>query len=412
MMPSEQRRNRPNKMLPDGVVCLHFNSVLLMSKPYDLLLVGAGLYSAIFAWHVTRHGRKCLVVEKRPHTGGNLHCQEMDGINVHVYGAHIFHTSDSTIWEFVNQLTPFNNFINSPLARSGGRLYNLPFNMNTFYQMWGCTSPAEAMRIINHQRAEASARQVAAGHDEPTNLEEQALRLVGHDIYATLIKGYTEKQWGRPCTQLPTFIIRRLPVRMTFDNNYFNDIYQGIPSGGYNRLIDKLFTGCEIITGCDYTRHRNELDALADTVVYTGAIDEYFGYRFGHLDYRAIRLETEIYPVTNMQGNAVINHCDNSVQFTRTIEHKHFATGTDIYSNPLTAVSREYSCEWEPGLERCYPVNDGHNTSLHQKYDTLAKAQPNTIFGGRLAEYRYNDMDDTIRNATQAAQQYLCGLHS
>lgn len=379
-----------------------------MKRDYDFLIVGAGLYGATFAWYATRHGKRCLVVERRGHTGGNVHCDEVEGITVHSYGAHIFHTSDKKVWDMVNGIVPFRNFVNSPLARYGDKLYNLPFNMNTFYQMWGCRTPEEAKAILEQQRMEQLEQQRKLGHDEARNLEEQALRLVGHDIYMTLVKGYTEKQWGRPCSELPAFIIRRLPVRLTFDNNYFNDTYQGIPEGGYNLLIDRMLEGSDVVTGCDYLPHRDELRVKAATVVYTGAVDEYFGYRFGRLDYRSVRFENEILPVADWQGNAVVNYTHIEVPFTRIVEHKHFAMqGERLHDLPVTVISREYGMEWSDGAERCYPVNDAANTALYGRYHALAEAEPGVVFGGRLAEYRYYDMDDVVSSAVGAAQAVM-----
>ncbi|MBD5224521.1 MAG: UDP-galactopyranose mutase [Bacteroidales bacterium] len=371
-----------------------------MKPEYDYLIVGSGLYGATFAWCATRAGKRCLVVERRRHTGGNLRCENVEDIVVHRYGAHIFHTSDREVWDTVNSIVPFRSFINSPLARYGDELYNLPFNMNTFCRMWGCTSPAEAQAILNSQREAETARQIAAGHAEPTNLEEQALRLVGRDIYEKLIKGYTEKQWGRPCAELPAFIIRRLPVRLTFDNNYFDDTYQGIPEGGYNRLIDRMLEGSEVWTGCDYACHRGELRPKASAVVYTGAIDEYLGYCHGRLDYRSVRFESEILPVANWQGNAVVNYTAADIPFTRIIEHKHFTMrGDEVHRTPVTVISREYPSEWEDGAERCYPVNDLRNTTLYDRYAAMAVQEHGVIFGGRLAEFRYYDMDDVVAKA-------------
>lgn len=370
-------------------------------KHYDYLIVGSGLFGATFAYMAHRQGKNCLVIDKRPHTGGNIHCRKVDGINVHEYGAHIFHTSDRKVWEFVNSLVPFNRYTNSPVAKApDGRLYNLPFNMNTFYAMWGVETPAQAQAKLDEQRREAIAGMEAEGVTEPRNLEEQALRLVGRDIYEQLIKGYTEKQWGRRCTQLPAFIIRRLPLRMTFDNNYFNDAYQGIPVGGYNLLTDRLLDGVDVLTSTDFFDRREHWEQTADRIVFTGKIDEYFGYRFGHLQYRSVRFETETLAEANHQGNAVVNYTSADVPFTRIIEHKHFETfGQEVYDNPVTVVSREYSAEWQPGMEPFYPVNDERNNALYLRYRELADAEPNVIFGGRLAEYKYYDMAPVIARA-------------
>lgn len=370
-------------------------------KHYDYLIVGSGLFGATFAYMAHRQGKNCLVIDKRPHTGGNIHCRKVDGINVHEYGAHIFHTSDRKVWEFVNSLVPFNRYTNSPVAKApDGRLYNLPFNMNTFYAMWGVETPAQAQAKLDEQRREAIAGMEAEGVTEPRNLEEQALRLVGRDIYEQLIKGYTEKQWGRRCTQLPAFIIRRLPLRMTFDNNYFNDAYQGIPVGGYNLLTDRLLEGVDVLTSTDFFDRREHWEQTADRIVFTGKIDEYFGYRFGHLQYRSVRFETETLAEANHQGNAVVNYTSADVPFTRIIEHKHFETfGQEIYDNPVTVVSREYSAEWQPGMEPFYPVNDERNNALYLRYRELADAETNVIFGGRLAEYKYYDMAPVIARA-------------
>ena len=370
-------------------------------KHYDYLIVGSGLFGATFAYMAHRQGKSCLVIDKRPHTGGNIHCRKVDGINVHEYGAHIFHTSDRKVWEFVNSLVPFNRYTNSPVAKApDGRLYNLPFNMNTFYAMWGVETPAQAQAKLDEQRREAIAGMEAEGVTEPRNLEEQALRLVGRDIYEQLIKGYTEKQWGRRCTQLPAFIIRRLPLRMTFDNNYFNDAYQGIPVGGYNLLTDRLLEGVDVLTSTDFFDRREHWEQTADRIVFTGKIDEYFGYRFGHLQYRSVRFETETLAEANHQGNAVVNYTSADVPFTRIIEHKHFETfGQEVYDNPVTVVSREYSAEWQPGMEPFYPVNDERNNALYLRYRELADAETNVIFGGRLAEYKYYDMAPVIARA-------------
>ena len=370
-------------------------------KHYDYLIVGSGLFGATFAYMAHRQGKSCLVIDKRPHTGGNIHCRKVEGINVHEYGAHIFHTSDRKVWEFVNSLVPFNRYTNSPVAKApDGRLYNLPFNMNTFYAMWGVETPAQAQAKLDEQRREAIAGMEAEGVTEPRNLEEQALRLVGRDIYEQLIKGYTEKQWGRRCTQLPAFIIRRLPLRMTFDNNYFNDAYQGIPVGGYNLLTDRLLEGVDVLTSTDFFDRREHWEQTADRIVFTGKIDEYFGYRFGHLQYRSVRFETETLAEANHQGNAVVNYTSADVPFTRIIEHKHFETfGQEVYDNPVTVVSREYSAEWQPGMEPFYPINDERNNALYLRYRELADAETNVIFGGRLAEYKYYDMAPVIARA-------------
>lgn len=369
-----------------------------MNPEYDYLIVGAGLFGATFAHFATERGRKCLVVDKRSHPGGNIYCEEIAGINVHKYGAHIFHTSDRRIWDFVNGIVPFNRYTNSPVASApDGRLYNLPFNMNTFWQMWGVRTPAEAQAKLDEQRREAVEAMRAQGVTEPRNLEEQALTLIGRDIYEQLVKGYTEKQWGRPCSELPAFIIRRLPVRLTFDNNYFNDSFQGIPIGGYNRLIDGLLRGSDVLLSTDFFAHRAELTARAAKIVFTGKIDEFYDYRFGRLQYRTVDFDTTVEQTPNFQGNAVVNYTSADVPFTRIIEHKHFeAFGQAVYDNPLTVVSREYSTEWHEGLEPFYPVNDAHNQAIYQQYEALAKAEPNVIFGGRLAEYRYYDMAPII----------------
>ena len=368
---------------------------------YDYLIVGSGLFGATVARRATDAGLRCLVLEKRTHTGGNIYCENVHGINVHRYGAHIFHTSDKAVWEFVNRYVEMNRYTNSPVAVApDGRMYNLPFNMNTFYQMWGVRTPGEAQARLGEQRQEALEAMKAAGVTEPRNLEEQALALIGRDIYLQLIKGYTEKQWGRPCSELPAFIIRRLPVRLTFDNNYFNDSHQGIPVGGYNPLIDALLDGIDVLTGTDFFADRTRWEQMADKVVFTGCIDQYFGYCYGHLDYRTVRFETETIHEANLQGNAVINYTSADVPYTRIIEHKHFeAFGDDVYSNPLTVISREYSAEWHDGAEPFYPVNDSRNSALYDRYKALADATPGVIFGGRLAEYRYYDMAPTIARA-------------
>ena len=372
-----------------------------MKKKYDYVIVGSGLYGATFAWYATRHGKKCLVVERRSHTGGNLHCEYVDDITVHIYGPHIFHTSDSKVWDTVNSIVPFKSFINTPLARYGDKLYHLPFNMNTFYSMWGCTDPSEAEHILREQRERETERQVRLGHTEPQNLEEQALRLVGRDIYETLIKGYTEKQWGRPCDRRPAFIIKRLPVRYTYDNNYFNDPYQGIPVNGYNEIIDKLLDGIEVRTDVDYLANRAAYDALAEKVVYTGTIDSYFDYKCGELEYRSLRFETEVLDTPNYQGVAVVNYTDRETPYTRIIEHKHFAFG----QQEKTVITREYPAVWQQGMEAYYPVNNEKNSALYQQYKALADAEPNVIFGGRLAEYKYYDMDKVIEAALSAVEK-------
>lgn len=360
---------------------------------YNFLIVGSGLYGATFAHLAHKAGKRCLVIDKRPHLGGNVYCEDVEGIHVHKYGAHIFHTSNKEVWDFVNSIVPFNRYTNSPVANYHGELYNLPFNMNTFHQMWGVNTPEEAQAKIDEQRAEAKAAMVAAGVTEPRNLEEQALLLVGKDIYEKLVKGYTEKQWGRACTDLPAFIIKRLPVRFVYDNNYFNDKYQGIPEGGYNKLIDGLLEGIETRTNTDFFENREYWESIADKIVFTGKIDEFYGYRFGKLEYRTVRFENEILPCPNYQGNAVINYTAREVPYTRVIEHKHFESfGQAVYDNPHTIISREYSTEWKDGMEPFYPVNDEKNNSLYLKYKALADAEPNVIFGGRLAEYKYYDM--------------------
>lgn len=367
---------------------------------YDYLIVGAGLFGSVFAYKAMRQGKKCLVIDRRPHLGGNLYCENVEGINVHKYGAHIFHTSNKKVWDFVNSIVEFNRYTNSPVANYKGKLYNLPFNMNTFYQMWGATTPAEAKAKIEEQRAEAVKRMKEQGIDKPRNLEEQAQLLIGKDIYEKLIKGYTEKQWGRKCTELPAFIIKRLPVRMVFDNNYFNDKYQGIPIGGYNVLIGRLLEGADTRLGCDFFAHREELEALADKVVFTGAIDEYYGYRFGKLEYRTVRFETETLDMPNYQGNAVVNYTEREVPYTRVIEHKHFEMfGAEVEKCPKTVISREYSSEWTEGSEPYYPVNDDKNNALYLKYKELADKEKNVIFGGRLAEYKYYDMHHIVEKA-------------
>ena len=376
---------------------------------YDFLIVGSGLFGATFAYKATQAGKSCLVIDKRPQLGGNVYCEQTEGINVHKYGAHIFHTANKAVWDFVNSLVPFNRYTNCPVANHHGELYNLPFNMNTFYQMWGVRTPEEAQAKIAEQRAAVSAK---LDGSEPRNLEEQALLLVGKDIYEKLIKEYTEKQWGRPCTELPAFIIRRLPLRFVFDNNYFNDPYQGIPIGGYNLLINKLLEGAEVKTNCDFFReYKDSWRDLADTLIYTGQLDEYFDFRLGRLDWRTVSFKTRIEDTPNYQGNAVVNYTSHDVPYTRVIEHKHFESfGQAVYDNPKTVISEEYSTEFKTGMEPYYPVNDDHNNSLADQYRTLAAAEPNVLFGGRLAEYKYYDMDKVIERALSAADRILTAL--
>lgn len=370
-----------------------------MDKKYDYLIVGSGLYGATFAHLATKQGKHCLVIDKRSHLGGNLYCENVEGINVHKYGAHIFHTSNKQVWDFVNSIVEFNRYTNSPIANYKGKLYNLPFNMNTFYQMWGVTTPAEAIAKIEEQKAEVTSRMRNDGVTIPRNLEEQAQMLIGKDIYERLIKGYTEKQWGRKCTELPAFIIKRLPVRLVFDNNYFNDKYQGIPIGGYNKLIEGLLDGIETKIEVDFFANRSYWEGLANKIVFTGKIDEYYNYRFGKLEYRTVRLEEEIQDMPNYQGNAVVNYTDREIPYTRIIEHKHFEMfGQDVYSCPKTIISKEYSTEWKDGMEPYYPVNDERNNSLYQQYKELADKEEKVIFGGRLAEYKYYDMHQIVEN--------------
>ncbi len=368
---------------------------------YDYLIVGSGLFGATFAYKAHQAGKSCLVIDKRPQLGGNVYCEQTEGINVHKYGAHIFHTANKAVWDFVNALVPFNRYTNCPVANFHGELYNLPFNMNTFYQMWGVHTPEEAQAKIAEQRAEALA---TLNGREPQNLEEQALLLVGRDIYEKLIKEYTEKQWGRRCTELPAFIIRRLPLRFVFDNNYFNDPYQGIPIGGYNLLIERLLDGIDTRVNCDFFTNRDELTALADTIIYTGPIDQFYNYRFGKLQYRTVRFETETLNTPNYQGNAVVNYTSHDVPYTRIIEHKHFESfGQAVYENPKTVISREFSTEWQPGMEPYYPVNDERNAALYAQYKSLADTEKHVHFGGRLAEYKYYDMAPTIEQALMLA---------
>ena len=355
---------------------------------YDFLIVGAGLYGAVFAHEMNERGKRVLVIEKRSHVGGNVYTEDVEGIQVHKYGAHIFHTNDRKVWDYVNRFAEFNRYTNSPVANYHGELYSLPFNMYTFNKMWGVVTPQEAEAKIAEQRA-------AAGITEPKNLEEQAISLVGTDIYEKLVKGYTEKQWGRACTELPAFIIKRLPVRLTFDNNYFNARFQGIPIGGYTKMVENMLDGIEVRLGVDYFADKDAFDAMAETVVYTGAVDRYFDYCCGPLQYRSVRFETEVLDTPNFQGNAVINYTDRETPWTRIIEHKHFEFGTQ----PKTVISREYSAEWKLGDEPYYPVNDAQNSALYQRYKELADRESKVIFGGRLGEYRYYDMDAVIASA-------------
>ena len=363
---------------------------------YDYLIVGAGLFGAVFAREAANAGKSCLVIDKRSHIAGNIYTEDVAGIPVHRYGAHIFHTNNKAVWQYVNQFAEFNRYTNSPVANYKGELYNLPFNMNTFNKMWGVITPQEAAAKIEEQRKEA-------GITEPKNLEEQAISLVGKDIYEKLIKGYTQKQWGRKCTELPSFIIKRLPVRLTFDNNYFNDLYQGIPMGGYNVIIDKMLDGVEVELGTDYLANKDKYENIADKIIFTGPIDEFYDYCFGPLEYRSVRFETEELPVENYQGNAVINYTDAETPYTRIIEHKHFEFGTQ----PTTVISKEYSAEWKVGDEPYYPVNNDKNAALYQKYLDKSKEENKVIFGGRLGEYKYYDMDKVIESALNFVEKEL-----
>ena len=369
---------------------------------YDYLVVGSGLYGAVFAREAADRGKKVLVIDKRPNVAGNIYTEKVEGIHVHKYGAHIFHTNDTKVWKYITRFAEFNRFTNSPVANYRGELYSLPFNMYTFNKMWGVVTPTEAAAKIEEQKKEACIT-------EPKNLEEQAISLVGRDIFEKLIKGYTEKQWGRDCKDLPAFIIKRLPVRLTFDNNYFNALYQGIPIGGYTQLVEHLLEGIEVRLNTDYLEQKEELDRLAETVVYTGPIDAYFGYSLGALEYRSVRFETEVLDIPNFQGNAAVNYTDRETPWTRIIEHKWFEFGKDEQGQdlPKTVISREYSSEWKPGDEPYYPVNDEKNGALYAEYKKLADAEQNVIFGGRLAEYRYYDMDAVIASALQKSEEIL-----
>lgn len=362
-------------------------------KKYDYLIVGAGLFGSIFAYEANKRGKTCLVIDKRNHIAGNIYCEKVEGINVHKYGAHIFHTSNREVWEYVNKFAEFNRYTNSPVANYKGEMYNLPFNMNTFYQLWKVKTPKEAMDKIAEQVKESNIT-------EPRNLEEQAIKLVGNDIYEKLIKGYTEKQWGKKATELPSFIIKRLPVRLTYDNNYFNDTYQGIPIGGYNKIIENMLKGIEVKLNTDYFNNREELDKIADKVVFTGMIDEFYNYKFGTLEYRSLKFEHEILDEENHQGNAVINYTEYEIPYTRVIEHKHFEGG----KQPKTVVTKEYSTTWSKGDEPYYPINNDENNNIYEQYKELSDKESNVIFGGRLAQYKYYDMHNVIEQALEAVK--------
>ncbi|MCR4806583.1 MAG: UDP-galactopyranose mutase [Lachnospiraceae bacterium] len=368
---------------------------------YDYLIVGAGLFGAVYAHEMHKAGKKCLVIDRRPHIGGNAYTEETEGINVHKYGAHIFHTSDKEVWDYVNSFVEFNRYTNSPVARYKDELYNLPFNMNTFHALWGVRTPDEARAKIEEQKAEAVSRMKAAGVSEPRNLREQAISLVGMDIYEKLIEGYTEKQWGKRAHELPAFIIKRLPVRFTYDNNYFNDKYQGIPIGGYTAMVEKMLEGCDVKLSADYFADREAYDAMADRIVFTGMLDEFYGYRFGELEYRSLKFETEVLDTDNFQGNAVVNYTEYEVPYTRIIEHKHFEFGTQ----EKTVITREYPAAWTRGDEPYYPMNDEKNNALFLKYKELADAEERVIFGGRLGEYKYYDMHQVIRRALEMSRE-------
>ncbi len=364
-------------------------------EKYDYLIVGAGLFGAVFAHEATAAGKKCLVLERRGHIGGNCYTEEIEGIQVHKYGAHIFHTSDKYVWDFINRFAEFNNYVNSPIASYKGEIYNMPFNMNTFSKMWGISTPQEAKAMIEEQRKEISG--------EPQNLEEQAISLVGRDIYEKLVKGYTEKQWGRPCAELPASIIKRLPVRFTYDNNYFNDRYQGIPIGGYTAIIEKLLAGCDIRLDTDFIAEREKYSGMAGKIIYTGMIDEYYDFCYGALEYRSVSFESEVVDTDNYQGVAVVNYTDSDTPYTRVIEHKHF----DFGKQSKTVISREYPAEWKPGMEPYYPINNLKNQAVYEKYAELAKRESKVIFGGRLGEYKYHDMKDAISGALALAKREL-----
>lgn len=384
------------------VLCFALLVFSINMKKYDYLIVGSGLFGSTFAYLATKIGKKCLVIDKRAHVGGNLYCEEVEGISVHKYGAHIFHTNNKRVWDFVNSITEFNRYTNSPVANYKGKLYNLPFNMNTFYQMWGVLTPTAARKKIEEQRADVVAAMRIAGIQEPRNLEEQALLLVGRDIYEKLIKGYTEKQWGRKCTELPAFIIKRLPLRFVFDNNYFNDSYQGVPKGGYNRLIQGLLAGIETLVETNFFTDRTLWESIADKIVFTGKIDEFYNYKYGYLEYRTVSFEQETLNTPNWQGNAVVNYTEKEVPYTRIIEHKHFELfGSDVYKCPKTVISKEYSTEWKPGMEPYYPVNDDKNIALYKQYKQLSDKEDKIIFGGRLAQYKYYDMAPIVEQVLE-----------
>lgn len=365
-------------------------------KKYDYIIVGAGLFGSTFAYEANKEGKKCLVIDKRNHIGGNVYCENIEGINVHKYGAHIFHTSNKKVWDYVNKFVEFNRYTNSPVANYKGELYNLPFNMNTFYKLWGVKTPKEAIEKIEEQKREA-------GIVDPKNLEEQAISLVGSDIYEKLVKGYTEKQWGQKATELPSFIIKRLPVRFTFDNNYFNDRYQGIPIGGYNKIVEKMLEGIDLKLGVDFFKNREELENMGDKVVFTGMIDEFYDYKFGTLEYRSLRFENEVLNEENYQGNAVINYTEYEIPYTRIIEHKHF----EKFDCKKTVITKEYPAKWQKGDEPYYPVNNASNTEIYAKYKELANKEKSVIFGGRLAEYKYYDMHNVIESALNCVHKNL-----